>query len=278
MFGTELHFYLLPLCETLVYMALQSDLETLKQEFLEYIEIEQSRSVKTVENYDHYLSRFLRRTKVRYPRDITKGVVEVYREWLCQYEAPSSVGTLDVKTVNYHLIALRVFLKYLHGRHITSLEHRAIKLKKTSAPSSKPIKAFELRRLLDGPFENDKKSLRDRAILHTLCSTGLRVSELCALNRDIDLKHKTVSVRSADGKIADVPLSREAKESIRAWLAVHTDCCAPLFITLGPRHVSEGENRLTPRSVQRIVQFYAMKAGIAQTITPHTLRFLSRAK
>lgn len=259
-------------------MAEKSELELLKQEFLEYIEIERGRSVKTVENYDRYLSRFFTHAGVRTPKDITEPVLREYRLWLNRQEARPGQRTgpqhetLKKKTQNYYLIALRAFLKYLRKRHITSLEPETIELAKVGDRSLDLITEAELRRLLhsaDGPGEKD---LRDKAILHLLFSTGLRVSELCSLNADLDLTRDEFSIRGKGDKVRVVFLSEEAKHALRAYLKARTDMDEALFVTTGKRTSDSGDSRLTPRSVQRIIKYYAVKAGITRKVTPHIIR------
>ncbi len=255
----------------------KTPLETLKRAFLEYIEIERGRSVKTVENYDHYLTRFFIQTKVSTPKDITDEVVRTFRLWLNRQTARpnrknASADTLKKRTQNYHLIALRAFLKYLRKRGITSLNPEHIELAKVGDRSLDLITGDELSRLLKASEGTDLIHKRDNALLHLLFSTGLRVSELCALNTDLDLSRDELSVRGKGDKVRVVFVSEEAKEAVRAWQKARKDMEEALFIALGPRGISQGDNRLTPRTVQRIVKTYAVKAGITRKVTPHTLR------
>jgi site-specific recombinase XerD len=259
-------------------MIQKSELQTLKQEFLEHIEIERGRSVKTIENYDHYLTRFLTHTGAKTPKDITESVVREYRLWLNRQESHPGVRsgpqhkTLEKKTQNYYLIALRAFLKYLRKRHITSLEPESIELAKVSDRSLDLITDAELMRLLKAPDGNDQKSFRDRALLQLLFSTGLRVSEACALNADIDLSRDEFSVRGKGGKVRVVFISSEAKQALKNYLSARTDMDEALFVTISRRTSSSGSVRLTPRSIQRLIKYYAVKAGITRKVTPHVIR------
>ena len=151
-----------------------SDLKSLKTKFLEYIEIEKGRSVKTVENYDHYLSRFLMQTKVRSPSQLTESVVREFRMWLNRQAGVS--GSMKKKTQNYYMIALRAFLKYLRKIGVESLQPEKIELAKTSNRDLDLITADELNRLLRTPVGETETALRDRSILELFFSTGLRVS------------------------------------------------------------------------------------------------------
>jgi site-specific recombinase XerD len=259
------------------------DLNQLKKEFLEYIEIEKGRSLKTVRNYDHYLMRFLEHTKVKNPKDITDEVIREFRLWLnrqtVQQKKVSRVTlgseTLKKKTQNYHLIALRMFLKYMLRRNITSLAPDRIELAKVPERSIDIITEDELDRLLVAPDGSDLKNLRDKAILELLFSTGLRVSELCSLSRYLDLQKDEFSIRGKGEKVRVVFLSEDAKKAVKNYLAVRADVEEPLFVgmsTINTKESNDEDKRLTPRSVERIVKHYAIKAGITKKVTPHMLR------
>lgn len=263
---------------------MSTTLETYKREFLEDLEIEKGRSLKTIENYDRYLSRFLEFAHVEAPKDITDELVRNFRLWLNRQpgqaqrgNAPEKQTTLSRKTQNYYLIALRAFLKYLRKRGIESLQPERIELAKVPEHSLDLITPEELERFMRGADGEDLHSLRDRAILELLFSTGLRVSELCALSRDINLKSDELSVRGKGGKIRVVFLSETAREILQKYLEQRTDMDDALFIRLnknGAYADRNGSLRLTPRSVERIVKHYAVKAGLADRVTPHTLRHL----
>lgn len=264
-------------CDTF-FMKHKSTLHHLKYEFLEYVEIERGRAVKTIENYDHYLTRFIDHAGVCEPQDITEQVVREFRLWLNRQEARPSPGgkgdAIKKKTQNYYLIALRAFLKFLRKRGITSLEPECIELAKVGDRSLDLITRAELTRLLTAPVGNELKQIRDRALLHMLFSTGLRVSELCALQADIDLSRDELSVRGKGEKVRVVFVSEEAKNAVTEWLKARTDMGDALFVTIGPHMSRKGENRITPRSVQRIIKQYATMAGITRKVTPHVIRHM----
>lgn len=257
-----------------------NDLLTLKREFLEYLEIEKGRSLKTIESYDRYLTRFLEYTEVTDPKDITDEFVREFRLWLNRTptQAGGSSGrdgnrdTLKKKTQNYYLIALRAFLKYLRKRDIESLQPERIELAKVSQRDLDLISSAELERLMQAPHGTDMKSLRDRAMLELLFSTGLRVSELCSLNSDIDIEKDELSVRGKGEKIRVVFVSPAAKDALKEYLAKRTDMDEALFIQCGKNVSEDGTLRITPRSVERLVKRYAIKAGITRKVTPHVIR------
>lgn len=256
-------------------------IEKLKREFLEHVEIEKGNSLKTVINYDYYLSRFFSFAKITDPKEITDDMVREFRLHLNRQPGIKIRGqqsaTLKKNTQNYHLIALRSFLKYLMKREIKSLPADRIDLAKVKERSLDLISSDELGRLLSAPNTNDVKpeqglkTLRDKAILELFFSTGLRLSELCSLNRDIDLSKDEFSIRGKGEKVRVVFLSPSAKDAIRTYLKARKDLAEPLFIQYS-RNGSGGTGRLTPRSIERIVRYYATKAGISKKVTPHVIR------
>ena len=254
------------------------DLKQLKQEFLEYLEIEKGRSLKTVENYNRYLERFLNYSQITEAKEITDDIVRNYRLWLNRQNVTKkhvSRETIKKKTQNYHLIALRMFLKYLVRRDITSLSPDRIELAKVPERSIDMISEAELERLLAAPSGEDIKSLRDKAILELLFSTGLRVSELCSLSRYIDLQKDEFSIRGKGDKIRVVFFSPEAKNAIKKYLDARGDLDEALFINLSTINKAENadkSHRLTSRSIERIVKYYAIEAGISKKVTPHVIR------
>jgi site-specific recombinase XerD len=256
------------------------DIYQAKREFLEYIEIERGLSLKTVANYERYLDRFIAQSEVATIADINDEVVRRYRLYLNRSAGAArrgqAVGTMKKKTQNYHLIALRVFLKYLIKRDFEVMSPDKIELAKTPDRSLDLITIDELHRILAGPDGDDEKSLRDKAIMELLFSTGLRVSELCSLNRDIDLSKDELSIRGKGDKVRVVFLSPTAKDAVKKYLDKRADMEQALFVPLGKRAEKDIENnkslRLTSRSVERIVAHYAIKAGISKKVTPHVIR------
>lgn len=254
-----------------------SEIEKLKRQFLEYVEIEKGRSLKTVENYDRYLTKFINFAKKTNPRDITDELLREYRLWLNRQSSGVkkgvSVDTLKKKTQNYYLIALRAFLKYLVRIGIKdSLQPERIELAKVGERSIDLINENELERLLKSAEGDDVKSLRDKAILELLFSTGLRVSELCSLPRDLDIRNDSISVRGKGDKVRVVFISERSKAFLDKYLKARKDMDDSLFVQLGKNAKNAKTLRLTTRSVERIVKFYAIKAGISRKVTPHVIR------
>ncbi len=252
------------------------NLEESKRQFLEYLEIERGRSVKTIENYDHYLTSFFVYSKKAKPIDITELLVREFRLWLNR-QPGTKVGTriepMKRRTQNYYLIALRAFLKFLRKRGIESLSPERIELAKVPERSLDLISPTELGRLMKAPDLKTQVGLRDRAILELLFSTGLRISELCNLSTDdVDLTRDEFSVRGKGDKVRVVFLSDEAKQSLSVYLKGRKDIDDALFVQYGKKATAGKETRLSPRAVQRMLKSCAVKAGITRKVTPHVIR------
>jgi len=262
--------------ELSIIMLYMNDLANLKREFLEHLEIEKGRSLKTIENYSRYLDRFFLFSKASSPKDVTEDVIREYRLWLNRQMSGHVVAgrkeSLKKRTQNYYLIALRAFLKYMTRRGVVSLPADRIDLAKVAERSIDLISNDELKRLMQAPEGESLKTLRDKAIMELLFSTGLRVSELCALPRDINLMADELSVRGKGEKVRVVFLSDEAKDAVKKYLEKRTDVEEGLFIQIAPNKSSEEISRLTSRSVERIIKYYAIKAGITKKVTPHVIR------
>ncbi len=269
-------------------------IKELEIQFLEYLEIEKGRSQKTIENYDHYLKRFLDWAKITKPEQITAEVVRNFRIYLNRFEDENGQKLKKI-TQGYYVIAIRGFLKFLAKRDIKTLQAEKIEMGKTATREVDFLEMEEVERILSEANGQDLKSLRDRAILELLFSAGLRVSELTDINREkIDLKRQELSVRGKGDKVRVVFISDSAAQAIKRYMEKRLDTDPALFVrdvqglkkfeskiskkAGGParnasRSDAGGDNlRLTPRSVQRIVKYYATKAGIVKDVHPHTLR------
>ncbi len=247
------------------------------RKFLEHVEVGKNQSQKTIENYDHYLKRFLEWYGDKQPQSITLNDIHKYRLYLNRY-ADDRGRMLGIKTRNYHIIALRAFLKYLTKNDIKTLPPEKIDLQKIPERSVEYLTREELERLFKAIDISKIKGKRDRAIVETLYSTGLRVSELVGLNRDqVDLKRKEFMVRGKGRKPRIVFLSDRAAKFIKDYLLERSDNFKPLFINHGRSRkgddITLGEKkRLTTVSVQNVVRSTARNAGIIKKVTPHVLR------
>jgi len=252
-------------------MSNSTEIERLKREFLEHTEISRGRSLKTVENYDRYLSRFLEFAKIKNPKDIDDDLIREYRLWLNRQPA-SKKDTLKKRTQNYYMIALRAFLKYLASRSITSLSPERIELAKVSERHLDLISLDELERLLRAPDISTLAGLRDKAMLELLFSTGLRVSELASLSRDLDIDAEEFSVRGKGEKVRVVFISPSARDAVKAYIKKRNDLEDAMFVNIVRDHTKTPPTRLTPRSIERIVKRLSVKAGISKKVTPHVIR------
>ncbi len=251
------------------------DYEQAVAEFLEYLELEQNRSMKTIQNYSHYLTRlsdFAGEIKLN---EIDDELIRKWRMWLNRLPT-SNADELSKTTQNYHLIALRSFLRFCAKRNWATLQPDKIELARTKRPQVTFLNTEELARLTQQPDITKLNGLRDRAILELLFSSGLRVSELVGLDRDhINLKRREFMVRGKGQKDRPIFISPDAADWIQKYLDLRADNTKPLFIRYsGSRKVDNSGNfsRLTARSIQRMVARYALLAGITKHVSPHTLR------
>ncbi len=262
-----------------------TEIDQLKRQFLEYLEIEKGSALRTVENYEHYLTRYFEFGKIKNAKDITDPSVREFRLWLNRQITGNNRQTgetVSKKTQNYYMIVLRVFLKFLTKKGIKCMSAEQIELAKVGERSLDLITHAELKRLLDSPQGNNLKDLRDKAILELLFSTGLRVSELCSLTSDLDLHSDELSIRGKGGKIRVVFISDEAKKCVKNYLSARKDMSDALFVQIDPAGAKAlvGKNKikdikpLTRRSIERIVKGHAIKAGISKKVTPHVMRHM----
>lgn len=257
-------------------------IKKLIQEFLEHLEVEKNRSKMTVRNYNFYLKRFAawaEEAGVTTPEKIDLDLVRKYRLWLNRLLVKNE--ELKKSTQNYHLIAVRSFLKYLAKRDIKSVSPEKIELGKMPDRQVEFLEGNDLERLLEAPLKAEGPEIvrkRDKAILEFLFSTGLRVSELTGLNREqVNLEKDEFTVRGKGSKLRIVFISNTARHWLKQYLSTRRDVSPALFVghdkAAGSRDAGEkDEARLTPRSVQRLVKKYSLVAGITKKVTVHTLR------
>lgn len=246
-----------------------------KVDFLEFLEIEQNRSQKTIRNYDHYLTRLTDFAGDIQIKDIDAELIRKWRLWLNRLGTNVS-DELQKNTQNYHLIALRSFLKFCAKRDIPALTADKIELAKVVRKQVTFLSPEELERLFAEPDVTVIGGLRDRAILELLFSSGLRVSELVGLDREhINLKRREFMVRGKGQKDRPVFISETAAMHVEEYLKARFDNLPPLFLSYSRNNISSRTGdyrRLTSRSIQRIVSGYARLAGITKHVSPHTMR------
>ena len=237
--------------------------DKLLSDYLAYLEIEKNRSPKTRENYERYLRLFLAQSGIKDISDLTEGAVRDFRVALAR-------RNIKKNTQSYYVIAIRNFLKFLLKRDYDVLAPDKIELPKVSRRDIEVLDYSELERLLAAPKGNSLRALRDRAILETFFSTGLRLAELCALPRYIDLERGEISVRGKGDKLRIVFLADSTKKAIKNYLDKRTDTEEKLFVSLTKSGKVIGP--ITTRAVERLVDHYGRAAGIPKKLHPHQLR------
>ena len=259
------------------------------REFLEYIELERGHSQLTIRNYDSYLNKFAEFAEGMGVKLVDKIDLELIKKWRLELHRRG----LGVKTLNYYMIALRSFLKYLSKIDVKTLVPEKIELADTPERQINFLEKEELERLLEAYKGKDALEVRNRTILEVLFSTGMRVSELVSLNRgEINLDRGELSISGKGGKRRVVFLSESAIGWLDRYLKMRFDDNEALFTKAQPTgdssqqaaadekeeksrpRASEREktDRLTARQVQRIVRDAAKHAGIVKQVTPHVLR------
>ena len=250
-----------------------TEAEKYLKDYLDYLEIEKNRSPKTRENYERYLRAFIFTEKIGKPADITEAAVRSFRVALARK---------DLKKIsqNYYVIAIRNFLKFLAKRDLKTLSAEKIELPKVARRQIDILEYKDLERLLSAPKGGDLRSLRDRAILEMLFSTGLRLAELCSLDRYLDLERGEFTVRGKGEKLRVVFLSARAKKNLKDYLAKRGDADPALFVSLTKATSDKRQatrppkviGRITPRAVERLVEHWAKAAGLPKRVHPHELR------
>ncbi len=243
------------------------------------MELEKERSPQTIQNYDFYLRRFVGFAKAKgakHPKDIDQNLVKRYRLWLNEQTNQQGDG-LKSNTKNYHLVALRSWLKYLAKRDVKTMAPEKIELGKIPERQVDFLDGSDLQAFLEAPLKSKQAKilkLRDKAILELLFSAGLRVSELVSLKRDsVNLKKDEFTVRGKGRKLRVAFLSHAARYALKEYFDARNDDALFLFVRHDRASKRSAEYMpLTPRSVQRMVEKYAREAGITKHVTPHTIR------
>ena len=256
-----------------------SRLRELVKQYLEYLEIERNCSKLTIRNYNFYLERFTIWFEANHAQktvsDISIDMVRKFRLYLADIISHEGL-TLARVTQNYHIIAVRSFLRYLIRHDIETLPPERIDLPKTESKSLKFLQKDHLRELVNSIDVSDERGLRDRSLIEMLFSTGLRISELMKLNREhINFETREFGVIGKGGRARIVFMSDSAAFWLDRYLNFRDDDYKPLFIRYakGKDGLDNGEKmRLTVRSAQRIVEKYVKKSRIPVQATPHTLR------
>ena len=250
------------------------------KDFLDYCEIERGLSSRTQENYSHYLKKFTTWLSSAnhsdiLPHELSSQYIWDYRLYLSRHQEKGK--SLAEVTQNYYLIALRALLSYFIVKDVTSLPPDKIALPKDAGKekSVKFLNLDQIKKLLDAPDIINPRGLRDKAILEALFSTGLRVAELVALNKEQfdsiwDKQDFELGIIGKGSRPRTVYFSERALQWLKKYLKTRGDKQSALFLNYRGR--TKEENRLTPRSIERMIKKYSIKAGIPLFTTPHTLR------
>jgi site-specific recombinase XerD len=250
--------------------------------FLEYLEIEKGLSNKTQENYQMFLHKFLEFLKHKNklnlkPQDLKAEDIWDYKVFLSRSRSSSTGDLLKKTTQNYYLIALRSLLNYFTDRNIVSLPAKKINLPK-DPKSEKKIKFLtleQIEKLLDSPDTSNIQGLRDKALMETLFSTGMRVAELMSLNvNQLNLKSEDMelSIIGKGNKVRTVYISHRAMHWLKEYLHLRPGNSPALFTNLRPTTDITDDQRLTIRSIERTIKYYVKLSGLPIFTSPHTLR------
>lgn len=247
-------------------------------DFLTHCEVGKYQSKKTVENYRHYLKRF--ETFAKPKTDVAKisgDTIRDYRLFLHRMKGKTDETTLNIKTQQYHLIALRALLKHLHKNDIKTLSPEKIELPKVPERAVDVLSREELDAMFGVIDPTKRNGLRDLGLLHLLYSTGLRVSEVSKLNRkDVNLDTREFRVIGKGRKARIVFVSDMAKGHVKQYLEGRDDNWVPVFVSNSNRSnkttLTGEERRLQPQAIERVVRNIASLAGVMKKVTPHTLR------
>ena len=251
-------------------------LAALIDEYILYLKNHQKASKQTVKNYQHYLSRFLNFSGPIKAQDINLSLIKKYKLYLENFVEPIHDKPLKTVTQNYFLIALRAFLDYLNQKGLVAIDSKSVILKIQQTQKVKVLDQQSLEKLLHSPDTSKTSGIRDKTILEVLISTGLRVSELASLNRtSINFLEKKIEVLGKNQKKRTVFLSDSAVVWLTRYLQTRKDSFKPLFIRYqGKANLKEdgAKMRLTPRSLERVVEKYVKQLNLSIKATPHTLR------
>lgn len=250
-------------------------------DFLDWLDIEKGLSTKSQENYAMFLKKFLQWLKINHledlkPHELTTEHIWKYRVFLSRQYTPKTKKPLKKSTQNYYLIALRSLLNYFANRDIISLPAEKVKLAKGGNERQvRFLNLEQLSKLFSAPDVSKISGLRDRAILETLFSTGMRIAELTALNiNQIKLKpgmkDLELSIVGKGGRIRTVYFSERALYWLKKYILTRKDKEKALFINY--RTKKGAPRRLTPRSIEKNIKKYAIAAGVPLMTTPHVLR------
>jgi len=234
--------------------------------FLSYLKSERNVSPHTERSYLADLEQFFEFLG-------TKDVTEVDHQTLRQFMALLMKDDIKKSSIARKLSAIRSFFKYLNREGIlTGNPARLVSTPRREKRLPAVLTADDAQRLMEVPAATESGDpdtiLRDRAVLETLYSTGIRASELIGMNRDdIDRNDRLIRIRGKGRKERVVPIGHRALAALETYLNGKSKVTDHTAVFTGPTG-----KRLTVRTVQRILENYRKKLGLTQKASPHTLR------
>lgn len=246
----------------------KKDIKSHLKDYFDYLQIEKNRSPRTKKVYERALLKFIENQNIKTVEDITNAKIRAFRIYLAEKTE------LKKNTQAYYIIAIRNFLRFLIKQDLPVMSPEKIDLPVMPDRQIDVIEYEDLERLLEAPKGTDLKALRDKAILEVLFSTGLRVSELCALDRYMNLDRGELSITGKGGHTRVVFLSGDAKKAIKEYLDKRNDAEEAMFVSYDKSAEPKAIGRIIPRAVQRMIERYGKAAGIPKGVHPHTLRHL----
>ena len=241
-------------------------------------------SLETVYNYERDLKvfeQFLTESKIDFGK-IDKKTITYYKAYLTSRDRKTAVlaqqgqKQLVSRSVNRMLSALRSFLKYLiEVDYPCPVPPEAVKLIKTERKHGQVAELNDLVSLIEAPSHlesNPKAGLRNRAMLETLFATGMRISELCNLNRDQIDDTGRIFITGKGKKQRFVYLTTRAREHLDRYLITRKDSCPALFIPYAGRNVANSKKRLSANYLQERIKRYREKLKINVPTSAHSLR------
>lgn len=253
-----------------------------RTDYLDWVDVEKGLSNATQENYGRFLDRFFTWLQGNdladlKPHQLSEDHIWNYRIFLARKaDGRKNADGLSRATQQRYLIALRSLLSFFAHRDISSLPHDKVNLPKDdSGDEVRNLTLDQLKKLFSAPNTDTKTGLRDRAILETLFSTGLRISELTSLDKKqvaniLEQPEPELSITGKGNKTRTVYFSDRAVRWLKKYINTRNDKHVALFISY--RGPAGDSRRLTNRSIERRVKKYATKVGLPTNTTPHVLR------
>lgn len=245
-------------------------MDSLIDQFLDYLDHECNVSVQTLRAYSADLRQF---------HEFMGGGDEFSPQGVTHLQLRRFLAYLREKSysqasIHRKLSSLRAFYRYLVREQVcTSNPVAILHSPKRDKRLPRFLESAEVETLLASPVSNTLAGRRDRAILETLYSSGLRVSELVGLNlEDVDFSVGTLRIRGKGNKERLTPLGAPALAAIEEYLRARSRPGTVSVRDARALFLNRSGTRLTARSVARRLETYIQKTGLPGRVTPHTLR------